>query len=494
MKMNFNNVGRGLSDIAGAVEKRRTKKMLQEAYGNAKRDAEAGSGTLHTLDKGGDDPATADYQSKDASTIDMIAGQEDFINEAPAREQAPTQTRTASGAETFPLADVRPRGTPLLPGGASEEATAAAALEAGAPAGLETVAAKPAMSTAPGTGLEMSAVPAPGTTAPPGEAPEAGYRRESFERPQLNTMDVFHKKYAPQVVAKMMEAGDIEKAQAFESWSRSAKGAAYGDAWMKAAIAQNAGDTRGALAGVQELYNKMVPDGQYALVKPGKDGEYTVEVRDEKSNKLVGSQTGKGGDIAQLGVGMLTPAAAYEQIHGAQVTAANKADALAKEERDQVGRERIAEINNQAKPTALLTAIDERAAIAAANPNDPRLAALDDKIQLMRTRSEGGTTIELKMGTTPQEMAGGGQGIVIATPPGRGGKGGSAGLTPIAGAPNRVAEAEAFTSGYEYKTFPGGKIPMLFRKGTDKMASKEEEAEYGKAQILLQKNAKPGLK
>ena len=472
MKMNYSNVGRGLSDIAGAVEKRRDRKVLKDAMASAKRDAEAGSGILHTIDKGGDDPDRADYASKNQADIDMIADQEDFINEAPVREQ----TRTAAGAETFAAPDLRPRGTPLPPTGAGEEATAAGALEAqmGAQAGLASVAPpKPAVAEA---------------------APKPAYTRESVERPQLNTMDIFHKKYAPQVITKMMENGDVEKAQAFEAWSRSAKGAAYGDAWMKAAVAQNAGDTRGALAGVQELYNKQLPDGQYAVIKPGEGDNYTVQIRDEKTNKVVGQHTGKGADIAGMGLGMLTPDKAYTQLYGAQVAATNKADALAKEGRDQAGRERIAEINNQAKPTPLLVAIDERAKIAAANPNDPRLPALDDKIGLMRTRSEGGTNVEIKMGLTPQEMAGGGQGIVVATPPGKGGKGGSAGLTPIAGAPNRLTEAQAFTDGYEYRVLPGGKVPMLFRKGTDKMATKEEEAEYGKAQILLQKNAKPGLK
>jgi len=429
MKMNYSNVGRGLSDIAGAVEKRRTKKMLQDAYGNAKRDAEAGSGVLHTIDKGGDDPDMADYSSKDKSTIDMIAGQEDFINEAPVREQTRTQTRTAQGAETFGLGDrQRIQGDPLPAGYTGEGETAAAALEAGAPAGLESITAKPAMSPVPGSGPEMSAAPAAGTTAPPAEAPKPAYTRESFERPQLNATDIFHKKYAPQVVAKMMENGDVDKAQAFEAWSRSAKGAAYGDAYMRAAMAENAGDTRGALAGVQELYNKMVPDGQYAVVKPGKDGDYTVEVRDEKSNKLVGTQTGKGEDIARLGLGMLSPAEVYKQMHGAQVAASNDAKALAKETRENEFKLKLEAAKGN--PTELAKLHKELAAIEGADPKDPRIA---DYRRVISNKGTHAPATTFNVGTSPQGLGGN---MVVATNK----DGSGARAVPIAGMPTKQAQ------------------------------------------------------
>lgn len=91
---------------------------------------------------------------------------------------------------------------------------------------------------------------------------------------------------------------------------------------------------------------------------------------------------------------------------------------------------------------------------------------------------KGGVTIN--MGSSPQAMDGGGMGVVV-TDKGRG----TAGMVPLAGAPNRVREADTYVKQFEMKPPPGGKFPMLYRRGTNEMASEEEEKAYNQSQVLL---------
>jgi hypothetical protein len=99
---------------------------------------------------------------------------------------------------------------------------------------------------------------------------------------------------------------------------------------------------------------------------------------------------------------------------------------------------------------------------------------------------KGGVVIN--MGSSPQDMAGGGQGVVV-TDKGRG----TAVMTPLAGAPNRVREADTYVKQFEMKPPPGGKFPMLYRRGTNEMASEEEEKAYNQSQVLLRQQG-PGLR
>jgi hypothetical protein len=163
------------------------------------------------------------------------------------------------------------------------------------------------------------------------------------------------------------------------------------------------------------------------------------------------------------------------------------AAALAKEQRGYEHARALEALKNRgASLTDLGKLRMERDALRAANPKDPDLAHYDRVIDNKGTHSPGVTVLA---GTTPQPMEGGGYGTVVVP------KGGGAGqLQPLAGAPNKVKEAEALVAGYEYKTLPGGKVLMPFRKGTNEMATQEEEDALAKAKILLQQNTKPGLK
>jgi hypothetical protein len=405
----------------------------------------------------------------------MIAKQEDDIRSMK-QDPAPVAP-VRQGAETFGIPD---KETPVSLGqvGLSDVPTstpAPAMTSASEVAGLRP-ATLPAEEQATARQANEAQMPA-----------EPGYTRESLERPKSAMMDIFHKKYAPKVISDLYESGDIDRAKAFEDWTRSAKGASYAEGWMKVTQAKMAGDEMGTMSGAIELYNKQLPDGEYAVGVPGKDGEFSIQIRDEKTNKVISTKKGALPDMTQAAVAMLAPEKAFSFLYGEEKTKADSAAALAKEQRGYEHARALEALKNRgASLTDLGKLRMERDALRAANPKDPDLAHYDRVIDNKGTHSPGVTVLA---GTTPQPMEGGGYGTVVVP------KGGGAGqLQPLAGAPNKVKEAEALVAGYEYKTLPGGKVLMPFRKGTNEMATQEEEDALAKAKILLQQNTKPGLK
>jgi hypothetical protein len=91
-------------------------------------------------------------------------------------------------------------------------------------------------------------------------------------------------------------------------------------------MAAQTGDTHGAMMAMQELYNKQLPDGQYAVVVPqkGKDGEYAIQLYDEKSHRPVGSQQGTAPDLLAMGLGMMAPSQQFTYLSGLQTQAATR--------------------------------------------------------------------------------------------------------------------------------------------------------------------------
>lgn len=180
---------------------------------------------------------------------------------------------------------------------------------------------------------EMSGETSPGLSSvasksSSSEPADSGVTTQDVKTPQLSAMDIFHKKYAPNVSAKLIEQGKPEEAKRFDEWSKSAKGAAYGEAWSKA-MTIPAKDGQGRINALVDLYNKQLPDGQYAQAKQGEDGQFTVEVRNDKTHAVVGRHTASEDEIYQLGAGMLSPAAQYQRLIqlGDAKTAAAEANA-----------------------------------------------------------------------------------------------------------------------------------------------------------------------
>lgn len=146
----------------------------------------------------------------------------------------------------------------------------------------------------------------------------------AVERPALDARQIFAKKYAPSLISKYIKSGDMEKAKAFSDWVKSEAGAAYGEAYTKAMLRATMGDMNGALADVTKIYNTMIPDGQYAITRPKEDGKFVLEIRDEKTNKLLRTQEGTAEDLVTLGLGMGPPDKVFEYFKGQQAAAVKR--------------------------------------------------------------------------------------------------------------------------------------------------------------------------
>lgn len=435
----------------------------------AQAEADASGGTQYTLDKGMDDKAMPDYSAKDKADIDMIAGQENDI-------------RAMQGETIAQPAVAAPAGL-------------------GDP-GFTALTARRTESVVPGTSVNaMSAVPAPGTTAPPGleqaptaAAPEEGYTRGEITKPQLNASDIYQRKYAPKVVERLMAQGNDVRAKEYETWSRSKTGAAYGESWLKAVGMEQAGDYNGAMSAVQDIYNKQLPNGKYATAVPGKDGQYTVEVRDEKTNKLLQQFAGKAPDLTQAMLNMGKPEEVFKRISAAADNAASEKKALAKEERGYTHAEKMEGIkaaNKEEKRSPMMQLQSERDAMFAANPKDPNIKVWDRKIKNVSSSGEnpgGNITVRLQGGEI--DAATGNRYVFDPTT-------GNTSVRPVPGMVTEVTQAQNYMAGFEYRLpRPGAKYLALHRTSDGEMASTEEEAEYGKSQVTLRKrgNNSTGLK
>jgi hypothetical protein len=175
--------------------------------------------------------------------------------------------------------------------------------------------------------------PAPGAQAKARPSLDEAARQNG---PKRDWQEIYHKRYAPEMIGRLIESGRLEEAKAFEEWSESAKGKRFGADWMQAYSLQMTGDTTGALKSMQKLYNQQLPDGQYALVAPeGNDGGFKVTLYDEKTNKPLHSRSGSGEELVTLGLGMMSPASVYKML------AEQKSNATAKAETQAWEREKL---------------------------------------------------------------------------------------------------------------------------------------------------------
>lgn len=410
--------------VMDAYDRKQVADTVKDGMSKSTAEAAASGGTDYTLDRAADDTATPDYSYKDKAARDSNAAE---MNAA-ASMQAEIDAEKTGAA------------------GLQSQATVAPA------------PANPAPSAQPGLQTQATAPSGPMT-------PAQFYAQGEIAKPQLNAMDIFHKKYAPGVAAKLMEQGKVEEAAKFEDWTRSQQGKAYGREWLEGMRKVNSGDLHGGIMAAQDLYNKQLPDGQYAVAVPGKDGDYTIEVRDEKTNKLLGARNGRAQDIAAQAYGMLSPEQVYKLAVEAPVAEAKQ---IEKEERDVVGKIRVA----QATPDKeSLTELEKQMRLRDRLPAGSKDRALvEQKIRLLTTREPAATTV-IQMGQTPQEMAGGGQGVVVTDK-----RNGTGRLVPLSGAPNAVDEAYNALSGVTYAKPPGGVAKMYMRDGVPLSKTEREQA------------------
>lgn len=452
-----------VSRIADDYDKMQVRKTINDGLSKSKEEAAASGGTVSTLDKGLDSTAP-DYASKNKSDIDMIAGQEDAISSM--QSEIDTQKNPPPAVETMPLADAgRPQG-----------------MDIGLAEVNDARRQPPAMPQAPAAtaGLQPTAplAPAPVVAAPEAaKAPAPGYTRAEVQTAKVDAMDIFHKKYAPDVIGKLMSQGKVAEATAFEDWSNSAKGKSYGKVWMGAVQKEQMGDHPGALKDLQELYNKQLPDGQYATINTDKEGKSTVEVRDEKSHKLVNQFAAKAPDLTQALLGMGSPDKAWTFLQGQQAAASTRQEKVA--DAKQAHEYKLAENRATAelKPEAtsgLAKAQNDLRNLKANGGSAKEISEMEDYIDKLKTTG-GGNVTNVNVGSTPYTGADGNQ-YVIESPK----AGGSAKAVPVKGGlSNPVDQAYNALEGVTYEKPPGGVGKMYVRDGQPlPRAEREAAAKY----------------
>lgn len=317
------------------------KSLMKEKMDASRAEADASGGPAYTLDAGKDNKAAPDFVYGDKGARDSAAEANNFEKEMATQPYSPEAGMAASGlgAVAAPIAST-------VPGQTMSRVPQANGLSA---------------ITAP---RNMSVEPPPATEV---AAPKEGYTTGEIATPKLSAADIFHKKYAPSVTAKMIEQGKYKEATAFDEWSRSAKGAAYGDAWIKASMMEHSGDVQGGVSAMVDLYNKQLPDGQYAVVEQGENGELAIRVRNEKTHALIGQAKGTGIDLLQAGMGMLAPKEAFTFQMKAKLTAEKEAAALRLQDKKEAyglslqdKKDASAEKRLAANNAAMLEGVDRR--------------------------------------------------------------------------------------------------------------------------------------
>lgn len=284
----------------------RDKKEIQDLYksGRASAEAEAAQSgkTIDVLPESqigrgyGVDTTDNSYTMRDKGTADMVANQErDYagLQQGIANEQDILRNGIdqGNGVRTYPLRDIKD--------GVDTNRMQAPAQQVNA-APVESQRGY----TGPGGAFEMQKEQLP------------GYGMKT-QLPTQSASEIFNQKYAPKVIDKLEAQGRLKEAQTMRGWLRDEKNQRYGEEWTVAYQSFLMGDVNGAIQKIQDLYNLRVPDGRHVVLVPGKDGNYTGQIRDTESGRVIREFTGSAKDIAMMGLGVLSP----EQ----QVTALAKA-------------------------------------------------------------------------------------------------------------------------------------------------------------------------
>jgi hypothetical protein len=136
-----------------------------------------------------------------------------------------------------------------------------------------------------------------------------------YETPKQSAMDIYAKEGVPKIQDKLLAQGKFKEAQAFGEWAKERNNAARGEAYVTALMQAKQGDIHGAVKTMAAIYNRTVPDGQFVrtIPKEGSNELYTVELRDEKTGKLIApAKEMKVSEIYLSGMANLSPDALFK--------------------------------------------------------------------------------------------------------------------------------------------------------------------------------------
>lgn len=142
-----------------------------------------------------------------------------------------------------------------------------------------------------------------------GVAPAAGMQKQ---RSYLETV-------GPRVMDAYLKQGKVAEAKAWRDFTESEQGHAYANDFAQAQRLVTAGDYDTAAPVLEKLYNRGYPDGRQAKLTSMGDGNFKLDVFDQKTGQSVGSKTMPAADMGKMAIGALAPTKLVEfmaQQHG----------------------------------------------------------------------------------------------------------------------------------------------------------------------------------
>lgn len=313
MRLNFNNVGKGLSAIADAYQTRKIRDQYDTGMKSAEEEAATRNANRDIYEE------NPDIQQRQGLTVGGLKVDTSGLSQEEINAARGAYANAAAGVGVYaPERDYRDPGMINDINGAPVKGKS----------WMDGLVVQDRVQYQPGTTDEgvtyqgkgyanKEAIPGYGLNTSGNEQVKVG------ERSEVSAQDIFAKKFAPGVMREMAKQGKLTEAKAFRDWLNDEKNVAYGEAWTQG-MSMIKTDPTGAAKHLQKLYNTMVPDGQYAIVVPGEDGAYEAQIRSEKDDKIIHRTQGTLDDINEMGYGMLNPMARAQASYEAMLKAKSK--------------------------------------------------------------------------------------------------------------------------------------------------------------------------
>ncbi len=167
--------------------------------------------------------------------------------------------------------------------------------------------------------LEHQSIPAEGTRQAQPETKAAD---------QQYSVDAYLKQTAPRVVQTLLKQGKLAEAKQFSEYVETEQGRAYAGQWLEGVRKHAIGDSAGALASFEKMYNgQLYNDGHTVRMTPLEDGkQYRID-QINTDGEVIGSRTGLTADLANQAAKALSPMSAVK-FHAEQQAQREKEGAL----------------------------------------------------------------------------------------------------------------------------------------------------------------------
>ena len=277
--------------------------------------AEAAAPRSSEMKQGLSDLSALSTVSREGQTIDAGTGLP--------MAQTPPRSRSIIGAQEMAPATAPLAKPGMDPVAAASLADPALASQPGAPASTG-VAVQLASATAPGKPAGRAAI---GFNAPMRVTPEQkADATKSF-------MDNYMEVGVPKMIKHYLSTGDVEKAQAFDTWAKDAKVQKTMGLWADGVHAAAIGDENGMLDSFADYYNTF-DDGLTVIradsgMRRDKEGNIVgvkLTFRNDETGQTFSQELDGMEDLLQQGIYALAPDRMFEVLYG-QMTAAQKVEA-----------------------------------------------------------------------------------------------------------------------------------------------------------------------